>query len=69
MLPYWSIVPEKILIEVALRRMVVTDPIKVVITNYPEDKTEILHAQNNPEDENGGQRHITFGREIFYRTK
>jgi len=45
--------------------MAVLDPLKVVITNYPEGKTETLHGKSNPEDENSGTREIPFGREIF----
>ena len=37
----------------AARRMAVLNPLKVVITNYPEDKTEILSAANHPQDEEG----------------
>jgi glutaminyl-tRNA synthetase len=37
----------------------------VVITNYPEGKTELLKAVNNPEDENAGTRLVPFGREIY----
>lgn len=51
--------------KIALRRMVVFDPLKVVITNYPEGKTETLTTENNPEDQNGGTRKIRFSREIF----
>jgi glutaminyl-tRNA synthetase len=52
--------------KVATRRMVVFDPLKVVITNYPEDKSEILTSENNPEDhDNPGSRDIPFGRELF----
>jgi glutaminyl-tRNA synthetase len=52
--------------KVATRRMVVFDPLKVVITNYPEDKSEILTGENNPEDhDNPGSRDIPFGRELF----
>ena len=52
--------------KVATRRMVVFDPLKVVITNYPEDKSEILTSENNPEDHyNTGSRDIPFGRELF----
>jgi glutaminyl-tRNA synthetase len=40
-------------------------PIKVVLTNYPEGKTEELDAINNPEDPNAGTRKIPFGREIY----
>ncbi len=49
----------------ALRAMVVLDPVKVVITNYPEDKTEILHAENNPEEPSAGNRDLHFGRTIY----
>ncbi len=51
--------------KVAERRMVVVDPVKVVITNFPEGKTEMLSSENNPEAENGGVREMPFGREIF----
>lgn len=50
--------------KIALRRMVVFDPLKVVITNYPGED-EILHSENNPEDPNGGTREIPFSREIY----
>jgi glutaminyl-tRNA synthetase len=49
----------------ALRRMVVLDPLKLVITNFPEDVTEICHSENNPEDIASGMREIPFSREIF----
>ena len=49
----------------APRVMAVLDPVKIVITNYPEDKEEILIAENNPEDENAGSREVPFSREIF----
>ncbi|MCK5200275.1 MAG: glutamine--tRNA ligase, partial [Spirochaetales bacterium] len=49
----------------AKRVMAVLDPLKVVITNYPEDKTEMMEAENNPEDENMGKREIPFSREIY----
>jgi glutaminyl-tRNA synthetase len=48
----------------ALRRMVVFDPLKVVLTNYTNDE-EILESENNPEDENGGVREIPFSKEIY----
>lgn len=51
--------------KIALRRMVVFDPVKVVITNYEEGKTEILTTENNPEDPNGGTRELPFSREIL----
>jgi glutaminyl-tRNA synthetase len=49
----------------ALRRLAVLRPIKVVITNFPEGKTEELDAVNNPEDPNAGTRKIPFTRELF----
>ena len=49
----------------ALRRLAVLRPIKVVITNYPENKTEELDAVNNPEDESAGKRKIPFGRTLY----
>ena len=49
----------------AQRVMAVLDPLKVVITNYPEGQTEWLDAENNPEDESAGKRQIPFSREIF----
>ena len=47
------------------RRMAVLDPLKVIITNYPEDKVEDLEAINNPEDEAAGKRKIPFTKELF----
>jgi glutaminyl-tRNA synthetase len=49
----------------ALRRMVVLDPLKVVITNYPEGKVEMLTGEDNPEDPNSGSREIPFSRELY----
>jgi glutaminyl-tRNA synthetase len=50
----------------ALRRMVVLDPIKLIITNYPEGQTEILKSENNPElEDNGGYRDLHFSKELF----
>ncbi len=49
----------------APRRMAVLNPLKVVITNYPEGQTEQLPAINNPEDESAGTRDVPFGREIY----
>ncbi|TAH08968.1 MAG: glutamine--tRNA ligase/YqeY domain fusion protein [Sphingobacteriia bacterium] len=48
----------------ALRRMVVFNPLKLVITNFDKE-LEILTSENNPEDENGGIREMPFSREIF----
>ncbi|HRG83883.1 MAG TPA: glutamine--tRNA ligase, partial [Chitinophagaceae bacterium] len=50
--------------KIALRRMVVFDPLKVVITNY-EKEEEILLSENNPEDEEAGNREIPFSGEIY----
>lgn len=49
----------------ALRRMAVLRPLKVVIENYPEGRSEMRQAINNPEDESAGTREIPFGREIY----
>jgi glutaminyl-tRNA synthetase len=49
----------------ALRVMAVLDPLKVIITNYPENKTEELEAENNPEDASMGTRKIPFSRVIY----
>lgn len=49
----------------ARRIMAVLDPIKVVITNYPEDRVEEVHAVNNPEDPDAGKRPLPFGRELY----
>ncbi|MGG8496125.1 glutamine--tRNA ligase/YqeY domain fusion protein [Tenacibaculum sp. TC6] len=49
----------------ANRVMAVLNPVKLVITNYPEDKEEFLIAENNPEDENSGTREVPFSRELY----
>ena len=49
----------------AHRVMGVLDPLKVVITNYPDGKKESLAAVNNPEDPDAGTREIPFSREIY----
>ncbi|HEY0297981.1 MAG TPA: glutamine--tRNA ligase/YqeY domain fusion protein [Arachidicoccus sp.] len=51
--------------KIANRAMAVLDPVKLIITNYPEGQTEDLIAENNPEDENGGHRTVPFSREIW----
>jgi glutaminyl-tRNA synthetase len=65
---------EMVLLENALRSelnktaprvMAVLDPVKVLITNYPEGQSEELEAVNNPEDESAGTRMVPFGREIY----
>jgi glutaminyl-tRNA synthetase len=49
----------------AQRAMAVLNPLKVVLTNYPEGRSELLPAMNNPEDESAGTRMIPFSREIY----
>jgi len=49
----------------ALRVMVVLDPLKITITNYPGEQVEQLEAENNPENAQAGIRKIPFSREIF----
>ena len=49
----------------APRVMAVLDPIKLVITNYPDGKEEWLDAENNQEDESAGYRKVPFSRELF----
>ena len=49
----------------AERRMAVLDPLKVVITNYPEGQVEWMEAVNNPEDETAGVRQVPFSRELY----
>ena len=47
------------------RVMAVVNPVKLVITNYPEDQEEMLTAINNPEDESQGSRLLPFSKEIY----
>lgn len=49
----------------ASRVMAVLDPVKLVITNYPEGETEWLETENNPEDESAGTREIPFSKELY----
>lgn len=49
----------------AARVMAVLNPIKLVITNYPEDKEEWFEAENNPEDVNAGSRKVPFSKTLF----
>jgi glutaminyl-tRNA synthetase len=49
----------------AQRVMAVLDPLKIVITNYPEGKTEYVEAENNPEDASAGTRLIPFSKELY----
>ena len=48
-----------------VRRMAVLNPLKVVITNYPESKSETLDAVNNPEDVSAGKRQVSFTKELY----
>ncbi|MCP1713408.1 glutaminyl-tRNA synthetase [Kerstersia gyiorum] len=50
---------------VAERAVAVLDPIKLIITNYPEGQTEPCHAPRNPHDPAAGQRHFPFSRELW----
>ena len=49
----------------AKRKMVVLDPIKLTITNYPDNDSELLETENNPEKENSGTRKIPFNKNLF----
>ncbi|MGD1947320.1 MAG: glutamine--tRNA ligase/YqeY domain fusion protein [Croceivirga sp.] len=51
--------------KIAPRVMAVLNPLKLVITNYPEGKEEWLEAENNPEDESAGTRKVPFSRELY----
>jgi len=51
--------------KIAPRVMAVLDPVKLIITNYPEGQEEWLEAENNPEDESAGTREVPFSRELF----
>ncbi len=51
--------------KVAPRVFGIMDPVKLVITNWPEGKTEMMTATNNPEDESAGTREMPFTRELY----
>ncbi len=51
--------------KIAPRIMVVLDPVKLIIDNYPEGKTEMLEAENNQEDESAGNREVPFSKELL----
>ncbi|MFT6861905.1 MAG: glutaminyl-tRNA synthetase [Akkermansiaceae bacterium] len=51
--------------KVALRKMAVLDPVKVIVTNYPEGERETVTVPNNPENEEDGKRELTFTREFW----
>lgn len=50
---------------IATRGMAVMNPVKVIITNYPEDTTEMVEMENNPEDPTAGSHTMPFSREIY----
>jgi len=49
----------------ATRVNAVLNPVKLIVTNYPENQVEMMETQNNPEDENAGTREIAFTRELY----
>jgi glutaminyl-tRNA synthetase len=51
--------------KLALRKMAVLDPIKVIVSNYPEGESETVTVPNNPENEEDGSRELTFTREFW----
>ncbi len=51
--------------KISQRVFAVLDPLKVILTNYPENKEEEMMAVNNPEDENAGKRPVMFSRELY----
>lgn len=51
--------------KLATRRMAVFDPVKLVITNYEEEKEEVFPSENNPEDASAGTRDVPFSREVW----
>ena len=51
--------------KISARRMVVFDPLKIVITNYPEGNTELMTSENYPEDPKGSVRQMPFERELY----
>lgn len=51
--------------QTAPRYMAVLDPIKVILTNYPDDNQEYMKASINPEDPSAGERSIPFSKELY----
>ena len=51
--------------KIAPRIFAVIDPVKLVIENYPENKTELLRIENNPEDDSAGEREVPFTKELY----
>ncbi|MGC3976874.1 MAG: glutamine--tRNA ligase/YqeY domain fusion protein [Paludibacteraceae bacterium] len=55
----------EVLNKTATRVSAVINPVKLIVTNYPEEQVEMLEAINNPEDENSGMHEIAFSRELY----
>jgi glutaminyl-tRNA synthetase len=55
--------------KIAHRKMVVTNPLKLTITNYPEDKEELVVSENNPEQEDSGTRKLPFSKHLYIETE
>lgn len=55
--------------ENATRAMVVTRPLKVVVDNYPDDKTETVYIENNPRKEDAGVHEATFSKELYIESE
>lgn len=51
--------------KIATRVMVIQNPLKLIITNYPDNQTELLTTENNPEDPNAGTRELPFAKELY----
>src|SRR5690606_34770501 len=49
----------------ATRVNAVLNPVKLIVTNYPENQSEVLLTENNPEDPSAGSREIVFSRELY----
>lgn len=56
---------KEVLNKTTKRVMAVLDPVKLIITNYPEGQTEMMLTENNPEDEAAGTREMPFARELY----
>ena len=55
----------EVLNKISYRLMVVFDPVELIITNYDENKSEVLLAENNPEDEKYGNREVSFSKNLL----
>ena len=63
--PSWRAASARSSTERSARAMAVLRPLKVVLTNYPEDRVEMLDCVNNPEDPSAGTRQVPFARELY----